>query len=1459
MPFDSYDESAGFAGNLGVAEKPADPNAPSALGAAWRQSNTVGSLANYLYHQGVGFTDEEGHNPLDVIRDTPYEQRHLKAFVGSRSAAETRSIMGRIDVEEADQKALTDAGWGGTVAQIGMGIVDPTIALPGGQLYRATRTTMATAKSAASVGAMSAAGALAAESVLQSTQATRTAEEGLMSVAAATILGGIIGAGASRVVSAVERRALEQVFEADVQRIAVGSTPVAAGAAASDIRTGVVKSYLLDKVPILGDAVRRLDPVLDVLQSVSVVARRTMLDMAETALRTVDADNGIAQVQGAAVSRSVQLEQRQALMMVENVLEDAFSRHYFGVSGKTMAFDQASAQGAMGKGVEGKLSPLEFKERVGMAMRREGQDAIPEVAEVAQRLRREVFDVYKPRLVKRGLLPEGLNEAEQLRWVNRMYNVQKIVANQADFTGRLVKWLDDEQTRKAQTQDRLTSVASQLDDVDDALRKLAAMEQRLEARTLRTEGALAERSMEAGRTAARADTTAAQAGTAAARESEIEEFIAAMRKQNIPALRERLDALEADYRRFSALEQRGQVSEAAMEKALDDEFKSILARTPGFKEAVEMLTGRRNRPVELNLLAFVAREGGITDAALKGELKTLQESTRIPGVINKNGRSADWWAERFAELAENAGFPNVRLMPAEAIEILQDAAAGVTPPWWRELNRSPLRDAADMADALADDLERAGFAPSDVRNNNRYDIRDIRSYLQREEQSPQRAAPDAAGAGIPPSMLRESAGEGLDRARAELSKIKASVREAMEARGRGEAVANAKAGEAARGADANAARLAVINDRAAANQARRALLQEAREINAAAEADLLARIETELSGWGGKSASDAITAIKAREKVMADRDPSLPRLRSADDAVRRAMDRILGSEQRLSRQELELTADQIVSNVKGTPEGRLYFKSSDDADAGFGSASDVGVLRGPMARRALMIPDELIEDYLVSDAEQLMRGYMRTVIPDLHMVERFGSVDLKVQMQGIDEDYQAAIRAAKSPKEARQLDNERQRVVEKLAAVRDRIRGTYGWSDNSLAQNIGRYGAIVQSYNMITDLGTAAFNSLGDIAGIVFRQGFFNAANDGWAPFVGSLMGIKTGWKESRRQLEAMGVASEVHQAMRGRGLSDLQNPFEPVSRFERAVSYAGEKFQLVNLQAHYTDWAKTVAGTVTMNEVYRATKAVAGGKGTAKQLAALQENGVDLDMARRIFEQFDASKNVIGETHLPNTSQWTDGQAKRAFEAMIAREVEIAVVSPGQEKPLWMSRPVGRLIGQHKSFIAAANTRILLANLQRRDASTLAGLTMAISAGMVSAGVYAMLSGKEFPERPQDWVKEGISKSGVMGWFEEANTIVAKGTRGEVDAFRLIGADKPLSRFSNNTFLGQLMGPSAGKLEKAVGVIGDVVTGETDARTIARTRQLVPLQNLWAIRRLLNEVEDAAAGAIGVEPLERQ
>jgi hypothetical protein len=149
--------------------------------------------------------------------------------------------------------------------------------------------------------------------------------------------------------------------------------------------------------------------------------------------------------------------------------------------------------------------------------------------------------------------------------------------------------------------------------------------------------------------------------------------------------------------------------------------------------------------------------------------------------------------------------------------------------------------------------------------------------------------------------------------------------------------------------------------------------------------------------------------------------------------------------------------------------------------------------------------------------------------------------------------------------------------------------------------------------------------------------------------------------------------------------------------------------------------------------------------------------------------------------------------------------------------------------------------------------------LVTAISAGMVSAAIYSMISGKPFPERPQDLLKEGISKSGVLGWFEEANTIMAKATRGEVDAFRLIGADKPLSRSSSNTVVGQLLGPSVGKFEKALGVVGDVAQGEVSARTIANTRQLLPLQNLWATRLLLNEVEDAAARTIGVPELERQ
>ncbi|SDF36411.1 hypothetical protein SAMN05421844_101434 [Bosea robiniae] len=153
-----------------------------------------------------------------------------------------------------------------------------------------------------------------------------------------------------------------------------------------------------------------------------------------------------------------------------------------------------------------------------------------------------------------------------------------------------------------------------------------------------------------------------------------------------------------------------------------------------------------------------------------------------------------------------------------------------------------------------------------------------------------------------------------------------------------------------------------------------------------------------------------------------------------------------------------------------------------------------------------------------------------------------------------------------------------------------------------------------------------------------------------------------------------------------------------------------------------------------------RATERIALGKRTARDIANLAESGIDDAMARRIHAAYaDGGGSKVDGSRLPNTDAWKDRNAAKAFEAALQREVNIAVITPGLEKPLWMSSPVMSMLGQFKAFIAAANERMLITNLQRSDWNTLQGLFAAITLGMLSYRLYTLVSGQKASERPQD------------------------------------------------------------------------------------------------------------------------
>jgi hypothetical protein len=363
---------------------------------------------------------------------------------------------------------------------------------------------------------------------------------------------------------------------------------------------------------------------------------------------------------------------------------------------------------------------------------------------------------------------------------------------------------------------------------------------------------------------------------------------------------------------------------------------------------------------------------------------------------------------------------------------------------------------------------------------------------------------------------------------------------------------------------------------------------------------------------------------------------------------------------------------------------------------------------------------------------------------------------------------------------------------------------------------------------------------------------------DAYLPFLKSLMSGGEFNREALRQFRAMGIAVESEIAARHHSLTDTLDSFHPKSRLERTLQVGADRFQFLNMLGPWTDFGKAATSTVASQEIFRAAKALTEGTATARQVASLGENSITRDLAERIAGQYAESGNVVDGVHLPNTGQWTDKEARRAFEGAVAREADIAIVTPGQEKPLWMSNPLLSVLGQFKSFTAAATQRILVANLQRHDAQVMQGMMFSLGLGMMSYKLNSTLGGQPTSDNPSDWVKEAMSRGNIFGWLEEGNAMASKITRGQVDMYRMAGSKHELSRYAGRSVMDQILGPTAGKIEQLQQVAGAAASRdwkESDTKAIHR---LTAYGNLFYLRNMFNAIESGANNAFGI-PMKQQ
>lgn len=280
-----------------------------------------------------------------------------------------------------------------------------------------------------------------------------------------------------------------------------------------------------------------------------------------------------------------------------------------------------------------------------------------------------------------------------------------------------------------------------------------------------------------------------------------------------------------------------------------------------------------------------------------------------------------------------------------------------------------------------------------------------------------------------------------------------------------------------------------------------------------------------------------------------------------------------------------------------------------------------------------------------------------------------------------------------------------------------------------------------------------------------------------------------------------------------------------------------------------------------------------------------LARSGIDINMAARISAQFEQFGVRNGNVRIAKTADWTDKEAAKAYRAALGKEINTIIVTPGagdlphfmgggfevwtkerkkarkqkqargeelsrmeKAEDLFMSPQMAQLLLQFKTFGAAATQRVLVPGLQHPDKRFLLGAAGLVAMGVMLDQVRDWQNDYHRPKSTGERLRGGIERSGVLGWFADANGAIETLTDGRFGIGPLLG-DSP-HEVSLARKLGTVGGPIVSQGRNASRLLfglsdGDV--GHWDAKYLGN---MLPGNRVFWADGLFDFTEDAIAGA---------
>ena len=534
----------------------------------------------------------------------------------------------------------------------------------------------------------------------------------------------------------------------------------------------------------------------------------------------------------------------------------------------------------------------------------------------------------------------------------------------------------------------------------------------------------------------------------------------------------------------------------------------------------------------------------------------------------------------------------------------------------------------------------------------------------------------------------------------------------------------------------------------------------------------------------------------------------------------------------LELEDYDLISQQIAQRIIGSPDGRLPY------DWHMGSTNkgrniEKTSLRGPLRNRTFQIPDELIEDFLDNDIEMLGTRYLQNLAGDIELKRAFDDVNMENEIKNIRDWWSKEILKETNPKKRIKMQNSMEADERDIAGMRDRIRGVYGFGQNNIWTRIA---SAARDLNYIRLLGGVTVSSLPDVARVFMAEGFGKVFANGLKPLIANTKTFNVAKAEFRRY----GVGIDAIKSGKSKIIADISDYSQGDTVIERGLKAAANKFGKLNLLDYWTAGIKQLHAITMQTTIFNKLQ-----KGQFdKRLTRL---GIDKQSALDMWEQVKKHGEKVDGVWLTNSKNWDRPDLERMYGAAIRKESDRVIIVPGQEKPLFMSSELGKSVGQFRSFILSATQRTFIAGLQNQDHNAVGGFISLVGMGAFAYYLKQNIAGRAVSDDPAVWIAEGIEQGGAIGLIGEVSTTLEKISGNTIGIRPLLGIEEPAAKQISRTVPESLLGPTFGSLlNTTVAASNAISSGDelTDA-DIRALRRLIPLQNLFFIRKGFDEMEE--------------